>query len=388
MTRVTFAERQAELVAKFEAELTPDDMKWLRRNVQLDAPALDKADTATVRRLFGTKQGGVNDAGLVRSYLWQSWILIGLGQVEPIDGNLRSFWYQRLEPFYRRHGLVDTDKVDQHGKPLVDRKKYSSRGEKIVNVMGEMMAELVSYRILRYRELGFVEPFDHRAKPGRARPRILLVTEKEGLWKYLLLFYRGELEPTSKKPKPVVTFKSISVMASNGQPSMLALEYFHEALADAGVGTLVIGALCDLDPWGYEIALSYTEKFHFLGFKEVTTYLLTQASWFTPDQIAAGRDLSNLPTAGERKLAQKWFEKTNGVNGKMLGLHLDVISKSQLIMNIFDWVKQVLKSDQVSGYPLVTPYDAEDARRALGVRGRLLPDGSQLHSRRMLRNLR
>jgi hypothetical protein len=385
---VTFDDKQAELVAKFEAELSVDDMKWLNRNVQLVAPELDKADTQTVRQLFGTTAGGINDAGLVRTYLWQSWILMGLGQVEPIDGNLRSFWYQRLEPFYRRHGLVETDLVDENGKPLVLRKKYSSRGEKIVNVMGERMAELVGYRIFRYRDLGFDEPFDHRAKVGRARPRILLVTEKEGLWKYLLVFHKGELEVPSKKPKPAISFKSISVMASNGQPSMLALEYFHDALDQAGVGTLVIGALCDLDPWGYEIALSYTEKLHFMGIKEVTTYLLTQPSWFTPEQIAAGRDLSNLPTAGERALVEKWFHKTGGVNGKRIGLHLDVINKSQLLLKIYDWVKLVLKNDQVPGYPLVTPYDAEEARRALGVRGPLLPDGAHLGSRRTLRNLR
>lgn len=385
---VTFDEKQAELVGKFEAELSVEDMKWLRRNVELQAPELDKADTQSVRQLFGTEAGGVNDAGLVRTYLWQSWILMGLGQVEPIDGNLRSFWYQRLEPFYRRHGLVDTDLVDEHGKPLVLRKKYSSRGEKIVNVMGERMAELVGHRIFRYRDLGFDEPFDHRAKPGRARPRILLVTEKEGLWKYLLVFHKGEMEVPSKKPKPVIAFKSISVMASNGQPSMLALEYFHQTLVDAGVGTLVIGALCDLDPWGYEIALSYTEKLHFLGIKEVTTYLLTQPNWFTPEQIAAGRDLSKLPTAGERALAEKWFKKTGGVNGKLIGLHLDVIHKSQLLLRIYDWVKLVLKNDDVPGYPLVTPYDAAEVRQALGVRGPLLPDGANLTSRRTLRNLR
>lgn len=387
----TFDEKQAELVANFETELSVDDMKWLRRNVQLHAPELDKADTETVRKLFGTKAGGMNDAGLVRSYLWQSWILMGLGQVEPIDGNLRSFWYQRLEPFYRRHGLVDTDLVGEDGKPLVLRKKYSSRGEKIVNVMGERMSELVGYRIFRYRDLGFDEPFDHRAKPGRGRARILLVTEKEGLWKFMLLFHKGELEApgrSSKKPKPPITFKSISVMASNGQPSMLALEYFYDTLKSLGVGNLVIGALCDLDPWGYEIALSYTEKLHFLGMKEVTTYLLPQPSWFTPEQIAAGRDLSNLPTAGERTLAKKWFDKTGGVNGKLIGLHLDVVSKSKLLLNIYDWVKQVLKNDHVPGYPLVTPYDAEDARRALGVRGPLLPDGAHLSSRRTIQNLR
>lgn len=362
-----FEEKQTEKLAELEATLSANDWKWLGRNLKLAAPNLDKVDTPTLRKLF-QRGAGVDDQRLIRTYLWQSWILMQLGDIEPVGGNIRSFWYQRLKPFYRRHNLLITDRLD--AEPT--RKKFSSRGDRIADTMGDVLAELVTHRAFKYRDLGFEAPFDVRARVGRGRPRLLLATEKEGLWSTLQLFYAGQVEVPGKSKKPtVVKFPSVSVMASNGQPSLLAMEYLEPGLKKK-TKSLRIGALVDMNPYGYEIALAYTDKFTFLGF-DVKTYMLPNSDWFTAEQIAAGEDYSNCPTSGEQTLANDWFEKTGGVNGQMIGVEIDVVSKVKLMMHILAWIQAMDKHDgDPPGYPVVELDDVARVRRKLRVRLPLL----------------
>ncbi len=49
----------------------------------------------------------VNDARLLWTMIWQSWIKIQADLLPPIQGKLRSFWYQVVKPFYCRHELLE-----------------------------------------------------------------------------------------------------------------------------------------------------------------------------------------------------------------------------------------------------------------------------------------
>lgn len=62
---------------------------------------LELATTAEVMALFpGTsdeRPGSVNDARLIRTFLWQLWLKIKAKHSPPVQGNIRSTWYQALE---------------------------------------------------------------------------------------------------------------------------------------------------------------------------------------------------------------------------------------------------------------------------------------------------
>jgi hypothetical protein len=147
--------------------------------------------------------------------------------------------------------------------------------------------------------------------------------------------------------------RSISVMASDGEPSLLTLEYFAEDFRQNGVSELVIGTLCDYDPWGFWIAWNLDHKlssFRRQGvkdaegklvpyFKSVTTYLLTTPDLFTKKNLKDGRDLTNFK---DQTLIQNWMEITHGVEGKPLGLHVDQVDKLLRRQRIDDWIAQVL----------------------------------------------
>jgi hypothetical protein len=322
-------------------------------------------------------------------------MLILVGTVKPIDGNVRSIWYQRLKPFYRRHNLLATDLiVTEMGQPL--RKKFSTRGDRVADSMSLLLAEIVYHRVFCYLDLGFAEPFNMKAKVGRGRPRTVLITEKEGLWSTVSLFHAGAFTPESdagpghkepKKPKPekkplTIKFPSISAFASNGQPSLLALEYFAVELKKK-TKSVRIGALVDMNPYGYEIALAYTEKFAFLGFKDVKTFILPRSDWFTPEQVAEGEDFSNCPTPGEQTLADKWFAATGGVHGQKIGVDVDVVGQAKLMLHIYRWVDLMEKTDgEAPGYIVLTVEDVIRYRRERGIRGRLIIPGEGVDRKR------
>ena len=376
---MTFGEKQVQKLAELEKTLTRDNWEWLHRNIKLDCPLLDTIDTPTLRQQF--KRGsGVDDSELIRTYLWQSLISILIGTVEPIGGNVRSLWYQRLKPFYRRHQLLITDLEVDPLLPAEFRKRYATRADRIADTMCLLLAEVVMHRVFRYADMGFTAPLAVRARAGRGRPRSFLVTEKEGLWGTVQLFYTGKIKPDQpaaagpdKKPV-IITFPSISAFASNGQPSLLALESFEPTLKKK-TKSLRVGALVDYNPYGYQIALAYTDKLTFLGF-DVRTYLLSRADWFTPEQVADGEDYSHCPTQGEQTLADEWFALTGGINGQKIGVDVDVVSKAKLMMHCYAWIQALEKSDgeDPPGYPVLTPEDAVRVSLKLGGRRKLLAD--------------
>jgi hypothetical protein len=107
----------------------------------------------------------------------------------------------------------------------------------------------------------------------------------------------------------------------------VTLEYYAKDLQRARVSNLVIGAYCDYDPWGLQIAEQMDAKMRFLGFKSVITYRLTTIDLFTETQIAKGKDLSDVPPK-QKAIVDRWMEKTGGAHGKPTSVHIDVMSRT------------------------------------------------------------
>lgn len=356
--------KEKELLSRLKERLDSHQWGWLNGSVQLTAPDLATVDTDTLKVLFPPrppeKPPGVNDAELIRTFIWQTWVKTAAGIFEPLLGNIRSFWYAHLEEFYRRHGLVKSrllslalafrlfdGALGRWPSEDLEVLEAAIREEKVTETMTEQMDLLVGHRVFRFQdEFGFREPMDNRRHRGRNRPRFLFFTEKEGLWWLCETLYAG-LERPGKEALP-----SISVMASNGQPSFLTLEYFARQLQ--GVSNLVVGAFCDHDPWGLSIAEQIDSKLRFLGFR-VVTYRLTTVDLFTPEQIQNGRNFSSLdPEKGLGKQVHNWFLKTGGTEGQKIGLHIDVIPNPKKIQRAKSWL-EALVADRTPPFPVIAP---------------------------------
>lgn len=310
--------------------LHPGDWRWLANAVEFDTVDLELATTAEILAVFpgsgGERPGSVNDARLIRTFLWQLWLKIQAKQAPPVEGNIRSTWYQALEPFYQKHDLIGRRALLQASSyeltesPIhrIGIRKRTSEADRVATTMTALMGEFIYAHVFRFADFAFQEPLDHRALVGRDKPKNLYFTEKEGLWRLAKELHEDKLDLGN----------SISVMAANGQPSLLALDYFAEDLIRRGVRKIFAGCFSDYDPWGYLIAQGLDDKLRFLGF-DVITYYLTSADLFTPEQIARGRDFGNLDPIKDKALqtlVDNWMAVTNGVNGRPIGLHVDVLS--------------------------------------------------------------
>lgn len=341
--KTDWRELEKQQLEALPQRLHPGDWKWLRSSVAFETVDLDLATTQEVLALFpgdsSERPGSVNDSRLIRTFLWQLWLKIKARQAPPVEGNIRSTWYQALEPFYHKHDLIGRRALLQASSYQLEEapvnwigiRKRTSDADRVATNMTAILGEFIYAHVFRFSDFMYQEPLDHRALVGRDKPKNLYFTEKEGLWRLAKELHEDKLDLGN----------SISVMASNGQPSLLALDFFAQSLISRGVRRITAGCFSDYDPWGYLIAQGLDDKLRFLGF-DVTTYYLTSAALFTPEQIARGRDFSQLDPNDKalKTLVDNWLVVTNGVNGRPIGLHIDVLSwglKSAQGQNFRKW---------------------------------------------------
>lgn len=365
---------EKEKLQELESRLPLPDWKWLEAAVNWDAPDLDTITTEQVHQYFAsqTHPGAVNDAYLIRSLIWQAWIKIiaVVPDHEPLEGNLRTCWYSIVGPFYRKHQLLPkaldmapaSPEQELLIAPLPDTfisapesvilGKRSPK-DQVIETMTELISDFILHHVFRFQdEFEFQEPIESHRFAGRDRARYFFFTEKDGMWALCKILY-DQLDDNGQ-PK-----KSLSVMNSKGQPSLITLEYFARSLA-AKTKSLIIGAFSDYDPWGYSIAQSLDDKLRFLGFS-VKTYYLTTLDLFTPESIEEGVDFSGA-TGRLKTLVDRWLARTGGVDGRPIGLHIDLIAKARRKERAMQFYQAAAASQLELDYPLIEPL-AEKERR-------------------------
>jgi hypothetical protein len=344
---VDWREKEAELKQQLEDTLETENWKWLNRSIAWEAGDVNEASSEEIMKWFGAKaspkrpdKNKVNDTRLLYTMIWQSWVKIQVGVEDPVEGNVRSYWYQTAEPFYQFHDLLLVEKVP--GSPVRTELDIDS-------LVTELFGDFVRHRVFKYRgAFGFNRPIDALYRLGDDKAKYLFFTEKEGLWNMCKQLNAGGVDHTEP---------SISVMASQGQPSFVTLEFLANDLqVKKGVSNLIIAVFADGDPWGLGIAEQIDAKMRFLGFKSVTTYRLTTPDLFTPAQIAKGKDLTKVHPS-QRKLVERWMQVTGGCNGEPIGLHVDVLKPGQReqLLKRFMLGLKTGKLDEM--FPLVEPID-------------------------------
>lgn len=345
-------ETEGRVLRKLKADLGANSnaWKWLQRSIHWDSPDLKTATTEQVVAEFPStsKKQLINDARLLRTMVWQSWIKIQASLMQPIDGNLRSFWYQVVKPFYRRHNLLE------HGRGA------RSTGDAIAAATNEALADFVSRRTFEYGGAFEFHSADIFWQRGKDQPRILLFFEKRGMYELCKWAYKS--------------IAKISYMASRGQPSFLELEKFSKDFADGKVGTFVVGGFPDWDPFGWKIVEELDAKLRFLGQRvardkktgqwiqfKVKTYMLTSAKLFTEEDIASGDDLSQWPKRYQ-PMIKDWLAKGGGVNGKPIALSIDAIPVPKMKVQIERFVDYATGDQLDSKYVRINPIDTDSIR--------------------------
>ena len=314
----------------------------------------------------------LNDAMLMRTLIWQQYLLTLDGQKDPLEGNLRSFWYQVVEPFYTKNNLLalpdgpdfdsltDTNGVltlfkrAQKEPDLVLFSTISEGGRHGAYVLGLMAAcfdEFVLNRVFSFRApFTFFDPHPNYHIVGKKTPSFVLFTEKEGMW------------PLVKK---LAASKGISAMASHGEAGLLTLEYFTSQLKGHYVSYIRLCALNDYDPWGWEIgnnarlnmqlnAFGNVEEDGSIAPLQVDLHRLTTLDLFDAETIQTmKRDLSHL-TGGKAREVADWMASGGGIDNKPYSLHVDNARRDRIEKAFDKWYasgKDQAKKDKRKPHP-------------------------------------
>ena len=345
-----------EVAQEVLGSINSEQDEWLRKNVDVDCPDIRKMTTEEIKQRFpgrfkllqdkqNSKADGVNDARLIRTFIWQSYLMIKSHELTPMKGNMRTFWYRELGPLLKDHGLYEEDRfegeklpdevlriIDDEARVIELERVFKGQGRELylLDKMSKSFDDFVLNGFFRFQdEFEFQDPREAFRIIGVRRPRYIFFTEKEGLF-WLC--------------KEIAKTYGISAVASHGEPGYLTMEYFHDALRAKDVRNVEIGALTDYDPWGYNIARSFGDKMEkpVFGFG-VNRTSLTSIKLFS--DYALEHKKRNLNNVSPSKVAQvdAWMKITNGIHGTRYGMHVDNAEIELIRDAVKKWLKKVGK---------------------------------------------
>lgn len=328
-----------EALQEYFENLNPPQQQWLQEQVLLDAPLLqDVEDVAIFSALFPF-QGRLNHTAFLKTLVWQTLGLVLCGEEDPCHGNIRSFWYNYVDPLYSRHKLYKTirsdepfyreflEELDDDDKilrgPENQIKKRSTLKLSETTIQDFVMAGIFKYS----GPFQFKDSKSGQALVGRGTASIILFCEKEGMLNFVKEAYQQH---------------GISIFCSNGNASSLSLEVFADQLKAKGIVNVSPGGLVDYDPSGFGIYSDFLKKLIAFGFNIRRFTRLTSLQLFTEKSLATKYNDLNLETLpkNKRALAKAWFEETGGIHGLPRSIHINKASKARIRKAWNQWIKE------------------------------------------------
>jgi len=252
-----------------------------------------------------------------KNIVWQTRERIRKGEINPIQGIIRTFWYTHIKPVFARTGSLKDDK-----------KQY--------RVLHEVLVDLVRTRdIMRYKDMGFLNNNAGTVKLDK-NWHVLLVGEKHGQY--------AVLETIAKDINS-------TVLTLGGQPSLLSMEYFVDSYKEKKIDirkSFYVIFVVDYDPSGRIIRNSVIRDLKFYGMKNIQAIDIIVPGILTRKELA----LAKFPLPeGKEKINQRWMKETGGINGTLYGFESDSVPFDRLREKIIE---------------AATPYvgDPETIRRA------------------------
>lgn len=314
------------------ATLTDEQNNWLNGKVDLKAKDIKKMSTELLRKTFPGKPkesqnhellSTVNDSRLIYTFIWQCYLKIKAGELSPLMGNLRSFWYRELGPLLKYHHIFETDEGPPIGR---FRGRKGGREGYMLDKMSKAFDQFVLRGFFKFKgEFQFQDPREAFRIMGRKTPGRVFFTEKEGLF-WLCQKYAKDY--------------GITVVAAHGEPGLLTMEYLADELKARKVKRVKIAALTDYDPWGFNIADSFKDKMEeaVFGFKEIIPVHLTKLDLFDEDVVAyAKRDLTKV-SPSKKKQVEAWMKVTHGINNEPYGMHIDNANFKKVKVAVEAWI--------------------------------------------------
>ena len=324
--------------------------RWLQSRINREAPDVRQMQTREeALRFFPRTVGGrkdVNDAQLIRTFVWQFVVRVLAGQDRPIRGNLRSVWYRELRLLLLRLGLIHPGdeprdpstaslslRVDGRAAP---RPTGTDRGKYLLDLLEHGFQEMFQAGFFRYADLEVYDARENFWSLGRTRGNIIFFTEKEGLY-WLCRQIQAQYD--------------VTIIASRGSPIWITIDYLSGVLRRRNYSNIRVAGLTDFDPWGYGIGGQVQSKFAdpVNGFRRVDLHPLTNLSLFTEERLQrakryllAGHEQEDDPV---RTVVEEWVRLTGGINGEPYGIHVDH-AEPNLVVDAFDrWLKELSLDD-------------------------------------------
>lgn len=248
---------------------------------------------------------------LIRSIVWQVYERIHGGQIEPIGGNVRTFWYRFVKSPLGRVGLLEV-KADHYVT--------------MMQVFAEMVQEL---DLFDYAAFGFDDHTWENRRIGGKNPTTIVFAEKAGFMRFI--------------KEQVHAVYDCTVVALSGWPSILSTEYMARHIEEAAghdppskvwkESQPHLLSIVDWDPSGWMIREVFVRQLQDAGMQKYTMTDLIQPDVFTAEEI----DLYQYPLpkgSREKNKNATWVELTGGTRGALFGLEADSLPRERLAERI------------------------------------------------------
>ena len=242
---------------------------------------------------FNTKKK-LNATKLIKNLIWQGYTWIKQGKMEPIEGNIRTFWYISIKSVLSRLGLK------------VSGRCYT---EKVYDTFVEM---ITVHNLFRYADFGFLDGRENMRTIGKKNGNLILFVEKDGTFSLV---------------RKIAEKHDATGISLKGFPSYLTTEYLVKDMAEKGLlrePVHLFGAV-DYDPSGYWIEQEFARQLRNYKVEIGSTHNLVR-----PDDLP-----KELLEICKYKLkpgskTRNWMRETGGIDGEPFGLELDALGGKRI----------------------------------------------------------
>lgn len=276
--------------------VSKEEILRLEKIRSYDVPIHKQSKEWLIKEFGPGKAHPINLTLATKNIVWQTREQIRTGEIEPIQGIIRTFWYTHIKPVFARTGSLVNDKIQYR-------------------VLHRVLVDLVRERdIMRYKDMGFLNKNAGTVKIDK-NWHVMLIGEKHG--KYAVL-------------EKIAQDLNCTVITLGGQPSLLSMEYLVDNYKAKGITirkSMYLIFVVDYDPSGWIIRDSVILNLKFYGMKNIKSIDIIHPDLLDADELELAK--FSLPS-GKEVINKNWMKKTGGINGEPYGFESDSVPYDRL----------------------------------------------------------
>lgn len=276
-----------------------------------------------LRENFSFKKGRLNATGLMKNLAWQAFTWIRDGRMEPIEGNIRSFWYM-------------------HVKSVLSRLGIKTSGERYTSKLYDVLVEMTTvHHLFRYVDLGFIDERVYARTIGRANGNLIIFVEKDGLLSLA---------------RQVAQKYDTTAISLGGFPAYITSEYLVRSMAGQGLlrNPVRLFSVVDYDPAGYWIEKEFIKQLENYQVQVASLYSLVSPAALPVELVDACRYKLKKDSR-----TNNWLKATGGIGGLAYGLEADALGGRRIRQGLAKAIEPYL-----TGRVKRQEVDSDEAREA------------------------